>query len=89
MSVITDTWRQLVRRRLWPVAALLVAALAAVPFLLAKDPEPAPVASPASEGLTAGATAQSPAAATTTPATSADAGTTPTVTTATTTGALR
>ena len=44
MSVITDTWRQLVRRRLWPVAALLVAALAAVPFLLAKDPEPAPVA---------------------------------------------
>jgi hypothetical protein len=44
MSVITDTWRQLVRRRLWPVALLLVAALAAVPFLLAKDPEPAGVA---------------------------------------------
>jgi hypothetical protein len=39
MSVITDTWRQLVRRRLWPVALLLVAALAAVPFLLSKDPE--------------------------------------------------
>jgi hypothetical protein len=39
MSVITDTWRQLVRRRLWPVAVLLVAALAAVPFLLSKDPE--------------------------------------------------
>jgi hypothetical protein len=54
MSVITDTWRQLVRRRLWPVAALLVAALAAVPFLLAKDPEPAPVASPASGGSATG-----------------------------------
>ena len=41
MSIVTDTWRQLVRRRLWPVAVLLVAALAAVPLLLAKDPEPA------------------------------------------------
>jgi hypothetical protein len=43
MSIVTDTWRQLVRRRLWPVAVLLVAALAAVPLLLGKDPEPAPV----------------------------------------------
>jgi hypothetical protein len=42
MSVITDTWRQLVRRRLWPVALLLVGALVAVPMLLAKDPEPVP-----------------------------------------------
>ena len=41
MSIVTDIWRQLVRRRLWPVALLLVAALAAVPLLLAKDPEPA------------------------------------------------
>jgi hypothetical protein len=41
MTVITDTWRQLVRRRLWPVALLLVAAIAAVPKLLAKQPEPA------------------------------------------------
>lgn len=49
MSFVTDTWRQLVRRRLWPVALLLLAALAAVPFLLAKDPEPAVVpAAPAS-----------------------------------------
>ena len=44
MSIVTDTWRQLVRRRLWPVALLLVGALAAVPLLLAKDPEPAAVA---------------------------------------------
>ena len=40
MSVLTDIWRQLVRRRLWPVALLLVAAIAAVPLLLAKEPEP-------------------------------------------------
>ena len=43
MSVITDTWRQLVGRRLWPVAAgRSLAALVAVPVLLAKDPAPAP-----------------------------------------------
>jgi hypothetical protein len=40
MNVLTTTWRQLVRRRLWPVALLLVGALAAVPFVLAKDPAP-------------------------------------------------
>ena len=45
MNVITTTWRQLVRRRLWPVALLLVAALAAVPVLLTQEPEaPAPPA---------------------------------------------
>lgn len=41
MSFLTDIWRQLVRRRLWPVALLLVAALVAVPMFLAQDPEPA------------------------------------------------
>jgi hypothetical protein len=52
MNVLTNTWRQLVRRRLWPVALLLVAALAAVPVLLTRDatpvaaPEPAPVVGP-------------------------------------------
>jgi hypothetical protein len=46
MSVLSDTWRQLVRRRLLPVAILLVAALVALPFVLAK--EPAPVAAPMS-----------------------------------------
>lgn len=39
MNVITDTLRQIVRRKLWPVALLLVAALVAVPLLLAKQPE--------------------------------------------------
>ena len=57
MSIVTDTWRQLVRRRLWPVALLLVGALAAVPFLLAKDPEP--VSAPSLPG---GAAAKAPAA---------------------------
>jgi hypothetical protein len=41
MSAVTNMWRQLVQRRLWPVAILLIAALAAVPMMLAKDPEPA------------------------------------------------
>jgi hypothetical protein len=45
MTVLTTTWQQLVRRRLWPLALLLAAALAAVPFVLAS--EPAPVAPPA------------------------------------------
>ena len=45
MNVVTNTWRQLVRRRLWPVALLLLAALAAVPVVLARGPEP--VAEPA------------------------------------------
>jgi hypothetical protein len=40
MNVLTTTWRQLVRRRLWPVALLLLAALAAVPVLLARDAAP-------------------------------------------------
>lgn len=42
MNLITDTWRGLIRRKLWPVALLLVGALAAVPVLLAKTPEVAP-----------------------------------------------
>jgi hypothetical protein len=42
MNVLTTTWRQLVRHRLWPVAVLLVAALAAVPVLLSHDAEPVP-----------------------------------------------
>lgn len=45
MNVVTTIWQQLVGRRLWPLALLLVAALVAVPFVLAS--EPAPVAPPA------------------------------------------
>ena len=43
MNVVKSTWRQLVDRRLWPVAVLLVVALAAIPMVLASEPE-APVA---------------------------------------------
>jgi hypothetical protein len=39
-DVLANTWRQLVRRRLWPVALLLLAALAAVPFMVGRDAEP-------------------------------------------------
>ena len=39
MNLITETWRGLVRRKLWPVALLLVAAIVAVPVLLSKEPE--------------------------------------------------
>jgi hypothetical protein len=42
MSVITNTWRFLLQRRLWPVAVLLIAAAVAVPTLLASDPTPPP-----------------------------------------------
>jgi hypothetical protein len=49
MKIVTDTWRQLVQRRLWPVALLLLGALVAVPFVLSKPAEPAaaPPAPPA------------------------------------------
>jgi len=42
MSVITDTWRFLLQRRLLPVAILLIAAAVAVPRLLASEPTAAP-----------------------------------------------
>ena len=45
MSAITNVLRQLKERRLWPVAILLVAGLAAVPVVLAKEPA-APVPAP-------------------------------------------
>jgi len=42
MSFFSNIGHQLVERRLWPVAILLVAALAAIPVVLAKDPETPP-----------------------------------------------
>jgi hypothetical protein len=50
MKIVTDTWRELVQRRLWPVALLLLGALVAVPFVLGKSPEPAPVAAAPATG---------------------------------------
>jgi hypothetical protein len=40
MKPLETVWRELVSRRLLPVAILLVAALAAIPFVLAKKSEP-------------------------------------------------
>jgi hypothetical protein len=40
MNAVTSIWREMMRRRLWPVAVLLVAALVAIPVLLARDAEP-------------------------------------------------
>ena len=53
MSLIKDTWRQLVRHRLWPIALGLVAAMVAVPMLLAKSPAPAPAPAPPVSSATA------------------------------------
>src|SRR4051794_14118368 len=47
MNTITKPLRQLLSRKLWPVALLLVGALVAVPLALAKDPQPAPAATAA------------------------------------------
>jgi hypothetical protein len=46
MNLITDTFRGLVQRKLWPVALALVCALVAVPVLLTKAPVAAPASSP-------------------------------------------
>jgi hypothetical protein len=56
MNVLADPFKQLVERKLWPIALLLVAALVAVPVLLKKDNTttlPDPVAAvPAGQGDT-------------------------------------
>jgi uncharacterized membrane protein len=59
-EAIQNVWRQLVQRRLLPVAVLLVGALAAVPFLLAKDPAPAPAVPSASSAQESGAELDDP-----------------------------
>jgi hypothetical protein len=61
MKLLTNTWRQLVQRRLWPVAVLLLGALVAVPFVLGKSPDPVPVAgAPAASGVKANASSADP-----------------------------
>lgn len=55
MNALADPFKQLMERKLWPVALLLVAALVAVPFLLASDEPAAPppvAAAPAGQGAT-------------------------------------
>ena len=54
MKPLENAWNGLVQRKLLPLAILLLAGIVAVPFLLAKDPEPLPAA-PASPAAAAGA----------------------------------
>src|SRR4051812_25861167 len=42
MNAILEPFKSLWKRKLWPVAVLLVGALVAVPMLLASEPTPAP-----------------------------------------------
>lgn len=42
MTTLRNIWADLVEKRLWPIAALLLAGVVAVPVVLAKNPEPAP-----------------------------------------------
>jgi hypothetical protein len=62
MRPVRDLFSDLVERRLWPVALLLVVALVAVPFVLAKSPADQPAATPVEqpEALAAAATAPDP-----------------------------
>jgi hypothetical protein len=46
-SFLLDLWSDLRAKRLWPVAALLAIAIAAIPFTLVKKQQPAPSPSPA------------------------------------------
>ena len=50
MNAVLTPFRQLVDRKLWPLAILLIAALAAVPVLLAKDDAPEAITPIASAG---------------------------------------
>jgi hypothetical protein len=69
MNAVTSTWRQLVRRRLWPVAVLLLAALVAVPLVLAREAEVPVAAAPpvAIESTEAGDEIAEPVVAAVTP----------------------
>ena len=63
MNAVKSTWHELVRRRLWPVAVLLLAALAVVPVLLARDPEVAPADPAPAVSTEAGASIAEPVVA--------------------------
>ncbi len=51
MNVVRSVIRDLVDRKLWPVALLLVVAVAAVPMLLGSGEEPATTASGTPQGV--------------------------------------
>ena len=53
-TFLLDLWHDLREKRLWPVAALILVAIAAVPFTLTKEEQPAPpAATPPTEAQTA------------------------------------
>jgi len=53
-TFLLDLWHDMREKRLWPFAALLMIAIAAVPFTLMKKEEPAPpVATPPTQAQTA------------------------------------
>lgn len=57
MSSLRDLVSDLVEKRLWPVAVVLVVALVAVPFVLAKSPTVEPTATPTAVAAAAAAAA--------------------------------
>jgi hypothetical protein len=57
MSVLQNIWHDLVEKKLWPVAALLVVLIVAVPVALGKPGEvPAPPSPPTATGIQSGPT---------------------------------
>ena len=60
MNAVLTPFRQLVDRKLWPLAILLIAALVAVPMLLAKEDSTVPAGPTANAGTTTAVAAQSP-----------------------------
>jgi hypothetical protein len=63
MGVVRDLWSDLVEKRLWPVALALVAALVAVPVLLAKSPSASAPAGGAPDSSLSAPAANGPAGA--------------------------
>jgi hypothetical protein len=56
MNAVRTLVRDLIDRKLWPVALLLVAAAVAIPVLIGRAPAPAPTAAPAPAAPVTGAT---------------------------------
>jgi hypothetical protein len=73
MSAIRDVWADLVDKRLWPLAVVLVIALVALPVLVLKPASSAAPPPPAAVTADAGAAVPQPAALVTDPAAIAEA----------------
>jgi hypothetical protein len=73
VTAVRDIWADLVDKRLWPLAVVLVIALVALPLLVLKPASSAAPAPPAAVTADAGAAAPQPAALVTDPAAIAEA----------------